>query len=182
MSERVACFTGRFQPFHVQHLEVLSALGQKFEHIIIGVTNPDLKKLQGHGASAHRHTDAANPFAYEARVKIIECSIMGISELSKVKIDVIPFNLTTPESWNVPAETVFAVRIFSAWEASKLSLFTDQGFQTLELPAPASKLSASDIRWSLLANDSTWESLVLPEAIATIKKEWNLVTSLKASA
>ena len=154
------------------------------ERIIIGVTNPDLKNLQEHGASAHRHTDAANPFAYEARVKIIKESLAALPkpETHNIEIDVIPFDLTRPESWNIPEETVFAVRIFSPWEASKLSLFTDQGFQTLELPAPASKLSASDIRLSLAANDSAWKSLVLPEATVTIKKEWDLVTSLKASA
>lgn len=165
-------------------MEVLSALSQKFDRIIIGVTNPDLKKLQAHGASSHRHTDEANPFAYEARVKIIKESLAGLPkpETRNIEINIIPFDLTRPESWNLPEETMFAVRIFSAWEASKLSLFTDQGFQTLELPAPASKLSASEIRLSLLANESTWESLVVPQAIATIKKEWDLVTSLKASA
>ena len=48
MTQRVACFTGRFQPFHNQHLEVLSALSHEFDRIIIGVTNPDLDNLQEH--------------------------------------------------------------------------------------------------------------------------------------
>ena len=111
MTQRVACFTGRFQPFHNQHLEVLSALSHSFERIIVGVTNPDLSNLQAHSASAHRHTDGANPFSFEARVEIIENSISGIqkSDLSNVQIDIVPFDLTTPESWQVPADTVFAV-------------------------------------------------------------------------
>jgi len=184
MTQRVACFTGRFQPFHNQHLEVLSALSHSFERIIIGVTNPDLSNLQAHSASAHRHTDGANPFSFEARVEIIENSISGIqkSDLSNVQIDIVPFDLTTPDSCQVPADTVFAVRIFSPWEASKLLLFTDQGFETLQLPAPDCKLSASDIRLSLIANDNNWESLVAAEAIDTIQTQWSLTTSAKVSA
>ena len=181
MTQRVACFTGRFQPFHNQHREVLSALSHKFERIIIGVTNPDLDRLQVHSASQHRHTDAANPFSYETRVKIIEDSIANVPELSGVAIEIIPFDLTQPDSWTVPAETVFALRIFSSWEASKLALFTDQGFETLELPAPEFKLSASDIRQSLGSGESDWHSLVAPSAISTIQQDWDKATS-KVSA
>jgi cytidyltransferase-like protein len=181
MTQRVACFTGRFQPFHIQHLEVLFALSQKFDHIIIGITNPDLANLQEHQESSHRHTDEANPFSYESRVKIVNDSISGLmkSELRNVLIDIAPFDLTNPESWNVPADTVFAVRIFSPWEASKLSLFTDQGFETLQLPAPATKLSASDIRQSLTANDGKWKDFVAADAIDTIQAEWDFTLTMK---
>ena len=181
MTQRVACFTGRFQPFHNQHLEVLSALSREFDQIIIGITNPDIENLFEHAASQHRHTDAANPFSYESRVQIVKASISELSELNGVEIEIIPFDLTQPSSWAVPAETVFALRIFSSWEASKLDLFTGQGFEVLELPAPATKISASDIREALTTNDSTWHSHVAPGAISTIQQEWDNATS-KVSA
>ena len=179
MIQRVACFTGRFQPFHLQHLEVLSALSHNFERVIIGVTNPDLSDLQEHNASLHRHTDEANPFSYESRVKIIQDSLTGLAQTELIEFEVIPFDLTAPDSWKVPAQTVFAVRIFSPWETSKLALFTDQGYETLELPAPDKKLSASDIRQSLAANDSNWKSLVATEATDTIQTQWNLAMATK---
>jgi nicotinamide-nucleotide adenylyltransferase len=181
MTQRVACFTGRFQPFHNQHLEVLSALSHEFDRIIIGVTNPDIENLSEHVASLHRHTDAANPFPYESRVQIIKDSISELTDLKNVEIEIIPFDLTQPDSWTVPAETVFALRIFSVWEASKLDLFTGQGFEVLELPVPATKISASDIREKLTTNDSTWHSHVAPGAISTIQQEWDNATS-KVSA
>jgi nicotinamide-nucleotide adenylyltransferase len=181
MTQRVACFTGRFQPFHNQHLEVLSALSHEFDRIIIGITNPDIENLLKHEASQHRHTDAANPFSYESRVQIIKDSISELTELSGVEIEISPFDLTQPDSWIVPAQTVFALRIFSPWEASKLDLFTVQGFEVLELPAPATKLSASNIREALATNDSTWHSHVAPEAISTIQQEWDN-TNIKVSA
>ena len=162
-------------------MEVLSALSQRFNRIIIGITNPDIENLFEHAASMHRHTDVANPFSYESRVQIIKDSISELPELDRIEIEIIPFDLTQPDSWAVPAETVFALRIFSAWEASKLDLFTGQGFEVLELPAPATKVSASDIREALTTNDSTWHSLVAPGAISTIQQEWDNATS-KVSA
>jgi hypothetical protein len=99
-----------------------------------------------------------------------------------VEFEIIPFDLTEPGSWSVPAESVFAVRIFSPWEATKLSLFTDQGFEILELRAPPAKLSASDIRHSLSLADSEWKSLVAPSAINVIQAEWDYSNSTKVSA
>lgn len=183
MTQRVACFTGRFQPFHIQHLEVLDALSHKFDRIIIGVTNPDLGNLQAHSASQHRHTDEANPFSFDARRKIIQESLAGLknSEVSNVEIEIVPFDLTAPQTWKVPAETVFALRIFSSWEASKSKLFTEHGFETLELAAPEKKISASDVRNSLSVNDAYWKSVVVADAVATIQAEWDAV-ALKVSA
>ena len=160
---------------------MLSALSHEFDRIIIGVTNPDIENLSEHAASLHRHTDAANPFSYESRVQIIKDSISELTDLNNVEIEIIPFDLTQPSSWAVPAETVFALRIFSTWEASKLDLFTGQGFEVLELPAPATKISASDIRKTLTTNDSTWHSHVAPGAVSTIQQEWDNATS-KVSA
>ena len=98
-----------------------------------------------------------------------------------MEIEIIAFDLTDPTSWQVPTETVFALRIFSPWEASKLKLFSNFGFETLELPAPAIKTSASDIRQSLGSNESGWHSLVSQSAISTIQQEWDNETS-KVSA
>jgi cytidyltransferase-like protein len=182
MTHRVACFTGRFQPFHLQHLEVLLALSHNFDRIIIGVTNPDLSDLQEHNASLHRHTDEANPFSYESRVKIIQDSLTGLAQTELIEFEIIPFDLTAPESWKVPAETVFAVRIFSPWEKSKLALFSDQGYEILELPAPSKKLSASDIRQLLAANDSNWKSFVATDATDTIQMQWNHAMATKVGA
>ncbi|GDX31652.1 hypothetical protein LBMAG15_05860 [Actinomycetes bacterium] len=176
MNPRVACFTGRFQPFHNQHLEVVEALSHTFKRIIIGVTNPDISKLQAHNASLHRHTDEANPFTFESRVRIIRKSL---TKIKKVRIDIFPFCLDSPSTWNVPAETVFALRIFSPWEENKLALFEAEGYKTLSLTAPTQKLSASDIRQSLTSNDGDWKSLVALHAVETISNEWSVTNSSK---
>ena len=184
MTPRVACFTGRFQPFHNQHLEVIIGLSEEFNKIIIGVTNPDLTDLQAHVASQHRHTASANPFSLDSRIRIIEDSLAHLREstLKDIEISIEPFDLAATDSWSVPTGTVFALRIFSVWEESKLNLFADRGFETLELPAPKEKLSASEIRRSLHAGDSNWENWVAPGSMKIIRDEWeqHLLTKMSA--
>lgn len=168
MNSGAVCFTGRFQPFHKQHFEVVEAVRDEYESIIIGITNPDLTKLDQHAESSHRHTDAANPFDFAARRKIVLASIGNLSE-----VEVIPFDLETPKSWQVPVETTFAIRIFSSWELSKQKLFESNGYHTQLLDPPAHKLSASSIREQLITGNAAWQEQVCPSAIDEILLAWN---------
>lgn len=168
MNSDAVCFTGRFQPFHKQHLEVVQAISKKYVRVIIGITNPDLSNLNQHAESSHRHTDAANPFDFEARQEIVLASLRCLPE-----IEVISFDLETPESWQVPARTTFVIRIFSSWELSKQKLFESHGYRTELLDPPAQKLSASSIRDQLMAGNTTWHKQVCPSAIAEIGNAWN---------
>ena len=168
MNSGAVCFTGRFQPFHKQHFEVVEAVSKNYAHIIIGITNPDLTKLNEHAESSHRHTDNANPFGYAARREIVLASLSDLPE-----VEVIPFDLESPNSWQVPSATTFAIRIFSPWELSKQKLFESNGYRTELLDPPAQKLSASSIRDQLLTRNTAWQEQVCPSAIAEITFAWN---------
>lgn len=179
MNSGAVCFTGRFQPFHRQHFEVVEEICQNFAQVIIGITNPDLEKLNAHVDSTHRHTDQANPFDYGARKKIVLASLGEATN-----IEVIPFDLDAPESWQVPAETTFAIRIFSPWEISKKELFAANGFATVLLTPPQQKLSASSIREQLVDGDECWKEQVLLSAVDEINHAWqnSNVTSISGKA
>lgn len=168
MNSGAVCFTGRFQPFHKQHFEVVEAVSKDYSRIIIGITNPDLTKLNQHAESSHRHTDAANPFDFAARREIVLASLRDLRE-----VEVIPFDLETPKSWQVPTDTTFVIRIFSAWELSKKELFESNGFRTELLDPPAQKLSASSIRDQLMAGNTAWQEHVCQSAIEAISVAWN---------
>ena len=168
MNSGAVCFTGRFQPFHKQHFEVVEAVSKDYSRIIIGITNPDLTKLNQHAESSHRHTDNANPFDFAARREIVLASLPDLPE-----VEIIPFDLETPKSWQVPTDTTFVIRIFSAWELSKQELFESNGFRTELLDPPAQKLSASSIRDQLMAGNTAWQEQVCPSAIEAILFAWN---------
>lgn len=168
MNSGAVCFTGRFQPFHKQHFDVVQTISNDYAHVIIGITNPDLSNLDQHAESSHRHTDAANPFNFEARREIVLASLPDLPD-----IEIIPFDLETPKSWQVPVRTTFAIRIFSSWELSKQKLFESHGYRTELLDPPAQKLSASSIRDQLMAGNTSWHKQVCPSAIAEIGYAWN---------
>ena len=167
MKSGAVCFTGRFQPFHNQHFEVVEEICQNFAQLIIGITNPDLHNLTAHADSTHRHTDKANPFDFATRKKIVLASLGDAKN-----VEVIPFDLDSPQSWQVPADTTFAIRIFSPWETSKKELFASNGYSTVLLTPPREKLSASSIREQLLVGDERWKEQVRPNAIAEISRAW----------
>ena len=168
MNSGAVCFTGRFQPFHKQHFEVVEAVSKDYSRVIIGITNPDLTKLNQHAESSHRHTDAANPFDFAARREIVLASLRDLPEVA-----VIPFDLETPKSWQVKSDTTFVIRIFSAWELSKKELFESNGFRTVILDPPVQKLSASSIRDQLMAGNTAWQEQVCPSAIEAILFAWD---------
>ena len=177
MNSGAVCFTGRFQPFHKQHFEVVEEIRQDFAQVFIGITNPDLRNLTARAESAHRHTDQANPLNFEARKKIVLASLGEATN-----IEVIAFDLDAPETWQVPADTTFAIRIFSPWEASKKELFASNGYATVLLTPPLQKLSASSIREQLLVDDERWKEQVRPSAIAEILRAWQESNATRVSS
>ena len=177
MNSGAVCFTGRFQPFHKQHLEVVEAICDEYDLVIIGITNPDLGKLNEHVESAHRHTDQANPFDFEARREIVLASLGN-----STNIEIIPFDLESPDSWQVPSETTFALRIFSPWELSKQVLFESNGYATQLIAPPEHKLSASSIREQLATGDLAWQEQVSPNARDQILTAWNNSVALRVGS
>jgi nicotinamide-nucleotide adenylyltransferase len=177
MKSGAVCFTGRFQPFHKQHLEVVEAIRDDYAHVIIGITNPDLTKLSEHVESSHRHTDQSNPFDFETRREIVLASLGDLTD-----IEIIPLDLETPDSWQVPSETTFALRIFSPWELSKQVLFELNGYATQLIAPPENKLSASSIREQLASGDISWQEQVCPGAFEQILTAWNNAVALRVGS
>ena len=63
--------TGRFQPVHHQHLELFALALAEHDHLVVAVTNPDSGARHEAATSTHRHTDAANPFTYFERLRLL---------------------------------------------------------------------------------------------------------------
>ncbi len=58
---------GRFQPFHLGHLEYLRLAAERSEMLIVGITNPDPGQIAEEETAQHRHRDEANPYTYFER-------------------------------------------------------------------------------------------------------------------
>jgi len=55
---------GRFQPFHLGHLEYLKGAAERSEAVFVGITNPDPTRIREESSDPLRHLPESNPFTY----------------------------------------------------------------------------------------------------------------------
>lgn len=157
--------TGRFQPFHVDHLELLQWALARATRVCIGITNPSGAAPQAHPASAHRHRADANPWSDAQRAALIRAALTAAA-VDPLRYDIVPFPLDEPTRWAelVPVSTPQLVRVFSDWEREKLRRFEAAGYPVVALQGDAARrVSATDIRAALAAG-AAWQHWVPPGA------------------
>src|SRR5205085_9034914 len=59
---------GRFQPFHLGHLEYLRGAAERSDEVWIGITNPDPARVKPEPSDPVRHLPESNPFSYADRL------------------------------------------------------------------------------------------------------------------
>lgn len=157
--------TGRFQPFHVQHLELVRIGLERSDCVAIGVTNPEPGDRRAHPASGHRHLAAANPFTYAERERAIAAALRA-DGVPDARFRILPFPLDEPERWPalVPPGTPQLVRVYSDWEREKVRRFDAAGFPAMVLDGvAASRVSGTEIRRRIAAGED-WSAWVPPGA------------------
>lgn len=165
MPARSFAVTGRFQPFHNDHLDLVMTAAREGGRLIVGITNPDHRSRVEDPASAHRHRDAANPFSYFERSDMIARALLD-SGLPMSAFTIVPFPLEAPALWHnyIPAKTVQLVRTFAKWEHRKVEMLEMGGYTVRTLPGDLqTRISATDIR-AALATGGDWQSQVPPGA------------------
>lgn len=165
-------FTGRFQPFHLDHLAMVRYALEQADRVIIGITNPDPAARISHPASAHRHLAAANPFSYAQRQNLIVAALQA-DGIATARVSIVPFPLEDPSHWQnlMPRGTPQLVRVFSDWEREKLRRFESAGFPTIVLHGDLSnRICASDVR-RMIEHGEPWQSWVPPGA-RELLSEW----------
>lgn len=166
----LGCVTGRFQPVHDQHLELIGIALAECRHVIVAVTNPDTGARHQEVTSAHRHTAAANPFTYYERSRLLTAALAGAGWAGRTTV--VPFDLTRPALWPdyVPLDSRQFVRAFDGWERQKAAALEAGGYPVTLLDGdPAAKRSASTVR-ALLTADGPWRDAV-PAGVAPLLAE-----------
>ena len=138
MRHRYGMVHGRFQPFHLGHLEYALTALQRCEHLIIGITNPDPSLVVAENTDPERHKPEANPFSFFERQLMIHAALVeGGAELKHVSI--VPFPIHHPERWRYycPQDAVQFMRLYSDWGREKARRFQDGGWVVELLDAGA---------------------------------------------
>ena len=138
---------GRFQPFHLGHLEALQFALSKVDKLWVGL------------GSSNKSVQKNDPFSAEERKEMILSSIDD-SMKDKISIYFIP-DLDNHVKWIEKIDTIvpkFDI-VFSNDELIK-HLYSTRSVQVISIPfLKRDKLSGTNIR-NLIFNDQKWDDLV----------------------
>ena len=170
---------GRFQPFHLGHLEYLKGASAQSDEVWVGITNPDPTRVKPEPADPLRHLPESNPYTYAERLLMVKAAAKEID----VEVHVIPFPVNEPELWHayVPPGVTQFIRHFSSWGATKIERLRAAGYDVVILDEGAEKeLSGSDVRGAI-RDGSDWQSLV-PKGVAGLIEEAHGLNELHTRA
>ncbi|MFQ5573275.1 MAG: nicotinamide-nucleotide adenylyltransferase [Nitrosopumilaceae archaeon] len=157
---------GRFQPFHLGHLDAIKFALSKVEKLWIGI------------GSSNKPNQKQNPFSADERKQMILSSI-DKSILDRIQIFYIP-DLENHEKWIENIDTIvpkFDV-VFSNDELTQF-LYSNRGIKVISVPfTDRDVLSGTNIRDKINSNQK-WENLV-PEGTKKILQKLGANDRLKS--
>ena len=138
---------GRFQPFHLGHLEAVNFALNKVENLWIGI------------GSSNKYNEKKNPFSADERRKMITLSVDD-SIITRIKIFDIP-DVGDHEKWTYSIDKIVPEYnlVFSNDEFTK-TLFEKREMNVVPVVLKdRGKFSGTNIR-ELIADDKNWRDLV----------------------
>ena len=159
---------GRFQPFHLGHLEYLKGAAAHSDEVWVGITNPDPTRVKREPSDPLRHLPESNPYTYVERMLMVKAAA-GDAGIGAERLHVVPFPVNEPELWPayVPAGVTQFLRLFSDWGGTKLERMREAGYEVVVLDEGAEKeISGADVR-AALRDGGDWERLV-PRGVAGV--------------
>jgi nicotinamide-nucleotide adenylyltransferase len=162
---------GRFQPFHLGHLEYLRGAAERSEEVFVGITNPDPTRIRPEPSDPLRHLPESNPWTYAERLLMVKAAASDLA-LDAARVHVIPFPVNEPELWPayVPRGATQYLRLFSDWGGTKLERLREAGYDVVVLDEGARKeISGAEVR-AALRNGAGWEPLVPPSVARVIRE------------
>ena len=156
---------GRFQPFHLGHLEAVNFALSKIEKLYIGI------------GSSNKSNQPRNPFSVEERKQMI-ISSLDENILKRVSIFEIP-DLDDHSKWtNSIDEIVPEYDVVFSNDDFTHSLYKKRGIEVIPVILKTrEELSGTNIREKILAN-TNWQNLV-PDGTKNVLLQINARSRLK---
>lgn len=167
MKAAVGVIHGRFQMLHKGHMEYLLAGKERCEHLIIGISNPDVSVTRYSGANPHRSEARSNPLTYLERLQMIRGAMLEYG-VKDEEFDIVPFPINCPELLGsyVPSDAVFFMTIYDQWSLEKKASLENLGY-SIEVMWERSNsdkfTSGTEVRERIIAGEP-WRELV-PEYV-----------------
>jgi len=158
---------GRFQPFHLGHLDLVKQILSECDEVVIAITSSQFNYLEKDPFTASERIEMIHQALKEATVDLSKCFIIPIEN---------QFNIVTWASYLKSILPQFN-KVYSGNEYVSM-LLADAGVQVI---APKfldrDRYNATNIR-NLIAEDKDWKNFV-PSAVVNVIKKINGVNRLK---
>ena len=166
---------GRFQPFHVGHLEYMRGASERCDELWVGITNPDPARVKPEASDPARHLPESNPYTYAERLLMVKAAAadLGLERGTNAR-DPVPGERAGSVAGVRPDGVTQYLRLFSEWGGEKLERLRAAGYEVVILDEGAEKeLSGADVR-EAIRSGADWEALV-PPGVARVLRELDRV-------
>lgn len=193
MRTHTLVFSGRFQPFHVGHVEVIKHLVENFDgEILIGIVNPDPdNEILGDDKNFVRFSRDKNPLNYWERYNIIKLSLEEFHLLDKIQ-GIVPLprpsiNLERAENYLPPKPRKFVLckkwnDEIENWKAQK---YIQNGEEVLWIPFekfnPLVQLASGELIRSLMTLQNPGWKVFFPKKVKTFIEESGIYRKIIAN-
>lgn len=160
---------GRFQPFHYGHYDFLSGAFEHVDHLIIGITNPDVQSINYSESDLQRSRPESNIFTFLERKEMIDEVVKNHFPSQKTH-EVIKFNLNEINTIikSLPSNLIFFHTIYDSWGEEKRRLFESTGTTVKVLWRRTEKITtATNVRYHLAERGRDWQ-LFVPRPVVKI--------------
>lgn len=131
-SHRYSLVLGRFQPIHLGHVEYLEAARKRSDHLVVGITSPDITRLIPDQADPDRSLPVNNPFPYFDRQQMITASLLEAG-WGAADFTVVPAPINSPRDMSsflpAPSVTTVCITVYDSWGDRKAEIMAGLGYQ-----------------------------------------------------
>ena len=162
-----ALMMGRFQPFHLGHLELVKQILSECDEVIIAITSSQFNYLEKDPFTAGERIEMIHDSLTENGVDLSKCYILAIEN---------QFNIATWSAYLNSTLPKFE-RVYSGNEYVKM-LLIDSGFEVVNPKfLDRQNYNATKIRQRITENGE-WQNFV-PKAVITIIEKINGINRIK---
>lgn len=174
---------GRFQIFHLKHMEYLLAAKMRCKKLFIGITHSDIVYFASTSSlDLHGTTRRDNPLTYFERFEMIQGALEDFG-VKREEYEILPFPISQPDLilQYTPQQGTYYVSLCSEWDEERLRILQNLKLETEVLwlrDGDDRGITGHEIR-ALIAEDKEWQQYV-PRTVAQYIKEHAIDQRIKA--
>ncbi len=160
---------GRYQIFHLKHMEGVLAAKMRCNKLYIGITHPDIVAYAATSPlDVNGVTKRENPLTYFERMEMIQGALRDFG-VKRKEFEIIPFPISQPDliTQYAPKEATYYMSLCTPWDEEKYRILQSQGLKTEVLWRRNSEemgVTGKIIR-ELITEDKEWQQHV-PRSVA----------------